>query len=65
MQSTGAVPGMKRAMPGILTPYPFYKEKQKTFARELLTEAELQACQAEPDWQPAEKLPERTEGAAK
>lgn len=38
---------------------------QKAFAGELLTEAELQACRAAPDWEPAEKLLERIKGEAK
>ncbi|TXB60617.1 restriction endonuclease subunit S [Phaeodactylibacter luteus] len=38
---------------------------QKAFAGELLTEAELQACRAEPDWEPAEKLLERIKGETK
>ena len=36
---------------------------QKAFAGELLTEAELRACRAEPDWEPAEKLLNRIKGA--
>lgn len=35
---------------------------QKAFAGELLTEAELQACRAAPDWEPAERLLERIKG---
>lgn len=38
---------------------------QKAFAGELLTEAELEACRAEPDWEPAEKLLERIKGETK
>ena len=38
---------------------------QKAFAGELLTEAELQACRAEPDWEPAERLLERIKGEGK
>jgi len=36
---------------------------QKAFAGELLTEAELEVCRAEPDWEPAEKLLNRIKGA--
>ncbi|MCR9099843.1 MAG: restriction endonuclease subunit S [bacterium] len=35
---------------------------QKAFAGELLTEAELQACRAAPDWEPAERLLARIKG---
>ncbi len=32
---------------------------KKAFAGKLLSDAELQACRQEPDWEPAEKLLER------